>query len=228
MTRVKICGLTNVEDAVVAAEAGADLLGFIFYEKSPRAVTRQMVAVITETLRSLEVMRLPLCVGVFVSPTVDEVVDTLNDCKLQGAQVNRAKVSMIRQMQAMTGGAAYAAIQPQTYDESVPFIDPAQGTTSNIAPWLPRLLLDAYHPQLSGGTGLRIDSALVEQFTCSVPNLMLAGGLTPDNVAETIRQVRPWAVDVCSGVEAAPGKKDHGKVKAFIQAVRDVDKELTQ
>jgi phosphoribosylanthranilate isomerase len=230
MTLVKICGLTNFLDAQAAVEAGADFLGFIFYAKSPRAATPEVAARIMQAFDDG-----PAGVGVFVSPEADEVKATLSEGGLKAAQIHRIGPNELREVRSRLYGAAYAAIQPQSYGEALASLglvnfDPDAGdppTKPYRTPaWCPQLLVDAYHPSLHGGTGQRADLDIGRQLAARVPRLTLAGGLTPDNVAETIRTVRPWAVDVASGVETAPGKKDHGKVRAFIQAVRDVDKEF--
>jgi phosphoribosylanthranilate isomerase len=224
MTQIKICGLTTVEDVQTAVDAGAEFLGFIFHEKSPRYVTTAQVVAIMDFLRAYDTFRLPLCVGVFVNPTVAQVEQTLAATGLQAAQIHKATPDLIREMRGQFRGSLYPAVQPRTTEEIAPFTalddNPAVYPT---AFWLPQLMIDAYHPDLSGGTGHRADLSLAAEIAATVPRLMLAGGLTPENVAETVRVVRPWAVDVSSGVEASPGKKDHGKIRAFVHAVRAVD-----
>jgi phosphoribosylanthranilate isomerase len=229
MTLIKICGITNEHDLIAAIEAGADLVGFILYDKSPRAVTREKVAEFMKMLRGLDVPRIPLCVGVFVNPSVDDVVETVRECRLQAAQIHKVSgKAALGAMRQWTGGAAYAAIQPRSYEEAISALDfigdrdEANPDTIGIAPWLPQLLIDAYHPELSGGTGQRADLEIVRQVMTHIPRTMVAGGLTPDNVGEVVRAVTPWAVDVSSGVEASPGLKDHAKVRDFIQAVRAI------
>ncbi len=230
MTLVKICGLTNFLDAQAAVEADADFLGFIFYAKSPRAATPEVAARIMQAFDDG-----PAGIGVFVSPNADEVKAILSECGLKAAQVHRLGADDLRSVRARVYGAAYAAIQPRTHGEALASLDLVNFDANagdpprkpyRTPPWCPQLLVDAYHPGLHGGTGQRADLEIGQQLAARVPRLALAGGLTPDNVAEAIRAVRPWAVDVASGVEASPGKKDHGKVRAFIQAVREVDKEL--
>jgi phosphoribosylanthranilate isomerase len=227
MTQVKICGLTNTEDALVAVDEGVEFLGFIMYEKSPRYVTMARVATIMATLRGYDAPRIPLCVGVFVNPTADEVEQTLKLTGLQAAQIHKTTPATIGEMRTRLLGSLYPAVQPRTAEEIAPFIalddEPGMYPT---AFYLPQLLVDAYHPDLAGGTGKQADLGLAAEIAAQVPRMMLAGGLTPENVAATIQTVQPWGVDVASGVEASPGKKDHEKVRAFIRAVRAVDKEL--
>ncbi|MBX3085503.1 MAG: phosphoribosylanthranilate isomerase [Anaerolineae bacterium] len=227
MTQVKICGLTNIEDVQVAVDEGVEFLGFILYEKSPRYVTTARVARIMSFLRGYDVPRIPVCIGVFVNPSVDEVEQALAHTGLQAAQVHKATPDVIREMRTRTLGSLYPAVQPRTASEIVPYtaLDDEAGVYPT-AFYLPQLMVDAYHPDLAGGTGKQADLELAAEIAASVPRLMLAGGLTADNVATTIRAAQPWAVDVSSGVEASPGKKDHEKVRAFIRAVRAVDKEI--
>lgn len=221
MTYVKICGLTNLDDMFCAVDAGADLIGFIFYPPSPRNVTREQVAGLMEALRGYDATRIPMAVAVFVNPSVDEVAKTIEECGLQAAQIHKAPMETLRQMRERTRGSVYAAIQPRTVDEAQPYLDlEARDGVEGIAPWLPQLLVDAYHPDLLGGTGKQANLDLGRELAAQLPRLMLAGSLTPDNVATAIQTTRPWAVDVSSGVEATPGKKDHAKIMAFIQAAR--------
>jgi phosphoribosylanthranilate isomerase len=233
MTLVKMCGITNVADAQVAVEAGADFLGFIFADKSPRKITPETAARIVQVFEDVDGG--PKGIGVFVSPASAEVKRILTDCGLKAAQVHRLNRDELREVQSAVYGAAYAAIQPRTLDEALTALDLVNFDSgagdpptrpSRTPPWCPQLLVDAYHPGLHGGTGQQADLDIARQLAIRVPRLVLAGGLTPDNVARAIRAVRPWAVDVASGTESSPGQKDHGKIRAFIQAVRAVDKEL--
>lgn len=229
MTRVKICGITNEADMLAAIEAGADFLGFIFYEKSPRYISPAQVAALIGMLPGLDAPRVPLCVGVFVNPALDEVADVVQRCKLGAAQVHRADPVVLRAIHERLQGALYPGIQPQTFEEGMAAIKAGaanEAETMSVPPWLPQLLVDAYHPDLAGGTGRRADFELAGRLVSAVDRMMLAGGLTPENVAETIQAVRPWAVDVSSGVETAPGRKDHAKIRAFVQAARAADDKL--
>jgi phosphoribosylanthranilate isomerase len=227
MTLVKICGITNERDMVVAVEAGADFVGFVLYEKSPRAVTPEQVAHLTAYIRQMEAPRIPLCVGVFVDPAAEHMMDILSACGLQAAQVHQTDRSALTGLSDWMREAMYPAVRvaPSAEHGAADLVQLGAASVQ-IAPWLPQLLLDAHHPTLYGGTGLRVDVQLARAAAGRFERLMLAGGLTPDNVGETIRTVRPWAVDVSSGVEAAPGRKDHEKIRAFIQTVRAVDEEL--
>lgn len=201
MVKVKICGLTNLDDALAAVEAGADALGFVF-APSPRRVD-------PETVRTV-VHRLPpfvTTVGVFVDRSVEEINEIVDFCRLGAVQLhgaeNETEASRIRAgviRVVRMGG-------PDGFDE-------------NLRPGA-ALLLDAYHPELKGGTGLTFDWSLAAD-AARKRRIILAGGLTPENAAEAVRTVRPYAVDVSSGVEAEPGRKDHEKLERFIHAVKSV------
>ncbi len=221
-TRVKICGLTNAEDALVAAEAGADLLGFIFYERSPRYVTPTQVCAIVAQVRSLGYRspvtghRSPILVGVFVNPSVAQVLETLEHCGLDLAQLHGEEEPEVL---AALGGRAFKALRPATLAEA----QTAAGRYASLGPMAgPNLLIDTYHPTLRGGSGQTGDWSLAADLA-GRHRLLLAGGLTPDNVAAAIAQVRPWGVDVAGGVEAAPGRKDHHRLHAFIAAAHSAD-----
>ncbi len=234
MTLVKICGLTNFADAQAAIEAGADFVGFIFYEKSPRKADPAEVARILSAYAGEDRYRTLVSVGVFVSPGMEQVKATLTYCGLKAAQLHNLNASEMADARRVTYGAAFATIRPRSVEEALTALDlvradSAPGNDLYRTPgWCPQLLVDAHHAELQGGTGQQANHNAAHELTLRIPRLMLAGGLTPDNVAEAIRTVRPWAVDVASGVEASPGKKDHGKIRAFIQAVRDTEKEFSQ
>ncbi len=222
MTLVKICGITTLADMTAAIEAGADFLGFICYPKSPRYVTRDTLMTLMELLRGLDAPRIPQCVGVFVDPDPDEVYQTVEKCRLQAAQIHRASPEKMQTINTRLHGVCYPAIQPRTFEEALIALNP---DLISAPPWIPQLLIDAYHPELAGGTGKRADLEIAHRLTEVVSRLMVAGGLSPDNVGEVLRVLRPWAVDVSSGVEYAPGKKDHALIRAFIQAVREASQE---
>jgi phosphoribosylanthranilate isomerase len=208
MTRVKICGLTNLEDAICATEAGADMLGFIFYPKSPRAAHVDVVMDITPAVRAINPQ--VKCVGVFVNESPAHMLRILDLAGLDYAQLSGDEPPEV--LRAM-GSRAYKVVREGHQLAAFAFAIP------NPQPDAPDFLLDTPHTQLYGGTGVRADefvaSALARQ-----RRMILAGGLNPNNVAEAIRAVQPWGVDVASGVEAAPGRKDHEKVRAFVEAAR--------
>ncbi len=233
MTKVKICGITNLEDARVVIEAGADLLGFIFYEPSPRYVSPEAVkSIINEQLIihnsqfTIHNSR-PTFVGVFVNTPLPEVKRILDFCHLDAAQLHGEESP---EFVAHFNGRAYKALRPISPEEANTLIQKYQLSIINEQLTIqnpkskiqnpPCFLLDAYHPTLYGGTGHVADWTMAADIARRYP-IMLAGSLSPENVAEAIEAVRPWGVDVSSGVEAEKGRKDHGKVRGFVEAVRN-------
>jgi phosphoribosylanthranilate isomerase len=210
MTRVKICGITNTEDALVAAEAGADLLGFIFYPPSPRSVTPDQAHQIIKTLRvSLSPCPPISFVGVFVDEEPDSVRQIVTHCGLDYAQLH---------------GTEPPELVRALMDEGIGVIKGFRVRDGGSLAKLERYratayLLDAYVPGQPGGTGQTFDWELAVQAKKHGP-ILLAGGLIPENVAQAVRMVRPWGVDVASGVEAAPGRKDHDKLRRFVATVK--------
>lgn len=205
MVKIKMCGITNVDDARVAVEAGADALGFVMYRKSPRFVEP---AVVKAIVAGLPPFMLP--VGVFVNEEPDRVRTLMDDCGLALAQLHGDETA------------------PYCQDLGRPVLKALRlkdrGTFLALAEFSGRanvrgFLIDAFSDQAYGGTGQTVDWGLAQEVAQSMP-VVLAGGLTPVNVAEAIARVRPYGVDVSSGVELSPGKKDHRKVKAFIHAAR--------
>jgi phosphoribosylanthranilate isomerase len=222
MTWVKICGMTNLEDALVAVDAGADAVGFVFYEKSPRCVS-------VETARKI-VGKLPSKldkVGVFVNEPPERVSAIGGEAGLTAVQLH---------------GDEYK--NPQCYLEewgklffALSVADVLNGLTEPIGeviiPKLPQsstILLDSGTPEKRGGTGKTFAWAearwLVSALTRLHP-IVVAGGLTASNVGHAAEFLRPWGVDVASGVEERPGKKDPEKVRAFVKAVRDCDRKAS-
>jgi phosphoribosylanthranilate isomerase len=219
---VKICGITNLEDALVAVEAGADYLGFIFYPESKRAIMPQAAQIIVEVLRSE--VDCPFLVGVFVNETSERMADIMDMCDLDFAQLSGEEVpALIGETASPIFGVAYKALRPASLTEAEVeaewFLPPnyeAEIKRQKDDGGRPSILLDTFHPTLRGGTGETGNWAMAAKLAQDIPGLMLAGGLTADNVAEAVRQVRPYGVDVASGVEASPGKKDHDLVRAFV------------
>ena len=205
MTKVKICGIKTVTDALDAMEAGADLIGFNFYPKSPRYIDVGICRDIMSVMRRYGHITY---VGVFVNASVEEIRATIKTCGLSLAQLHGDETS---QMLSALNGKAFKAFR------GVPDAERLNGFGRNDAP---ALLVDASVKGAYGGTGVTADwngaAELAKKY-----QLLLAGGLTPENVAEAIRQVKPWGVDVASGVESAPGEKDPSKMKAFVQAVQE-------
>lgn len=213
MIRVKICGITNLDDGLVAAEAGADFLGFIFYPKSPRYVTPEQARDLIAALRESGFG--PRCVGVFVDEPVNNVRRIIDLCGLDLVQLHGSEPPLEVQMLAPR---AYKALRPKHWADAYAAVGTYQDFVT-VRPDQPAFLIDAYDPWKFGGTGQEADRRSARLVAAKFP-ILLAGGLTPENVAEAIEYVRPWGVDVSSGVETAPGRKDAKKVRAFIAMAR--------
>ena len=200
--KIKICGLTRVEEALAAAEAGADAIGLMFYEPSPRCVDLETAAAIAAALPPF-VSR----VGVFVDPEEGRVREVLERCRIDRLQFHgEESPEFCRQF----GLPVIKAVRVR--DESAL----AELAAYDREAWL----LDSYVKGVPGGTGEVFNWDLAVRAVALGRPVLLAGGLTPDNAAEAVRQVRPYGLDVSSGVEAAPGRKDADKVRAFIRAAR--------
>lgn len=229
MTKIKICGIKTLPDALAAVEAGADYLGFNFYPKSIRFIEVQECAKITAVLKK-EHPHVGL-VGIFVNAPIAEIKDILQTCSLDFAQLHGDESPEILAQLAPHAFKAFRGVPAKV-----------EAYARNEAP---ACLIDAAVKGAYGGTGVTADWSAAAELAKRYP-LLLAGGLNPDNVASAVRQVRPWGVDVASGVEvplqsrgiappqsggkvppqlggeASPGSKDAGKIKAFVQAVRSV------
>jgi phosphoribosylanthranilate isomerase len=209
--RVKICGLTTLDDALAAADAGADLLGFNFYRPSPRYLAPAECARILGALRNrgagVET------VGVFVNASLSEIRAILDDCGLDLAQLHGDEpVELLTGL----GDRAFKAIRPRSLEaarESLAYYGCGR------RPRAPALLLDAARPGQYGGTGQAADWRLAASLAKDYP-ILLAGGLQAQNVGAAVAQVRPWGVDVASGVESQPGRKDHAKMAEFVASIR--------
>ena len=200
MTSIKICGITRHEDAQEAARLGATFVGFVLWPGSPRAATLERVKTIVAALPG-DVTP----VGVFVTPTPD-AINAAADAGIRLAQVHgdaaadfaEARVPVIRAVHLAADRPD--GIEPDVDDELI--------------------VLDAHDPAKHGGTGTTIDWVRAARIARQ-RRIILAGGLTPFNVRQAIEQVRPFAVDVASGVESSPGIKDHGLLRAFIAAAKE-------
>ena len=202
MTKIKICGIKTVKDALAAMEAGADLIGFNFYPKSPRYIDVGTCRNIMSVMRRHGHVTY---VGVFVNASVEEVYATIETCGLSLAQLHGDENP---EMLSALNGRAFKAFRGIPTDIT--------GYERNDAP---ALLVDAAVKGVYGGSGVTADWTAAAELAKKYP-LLLAGGLTPDNVADAVRQVQPWGVDVASGVESVPGEKDAEKMSAFVKAVR--------
>jgi phosphoribosylanthranilate isomerase len=204
-TRIKICGLTRTQDALEAARLGVDALGLVFYPPSSRALDLDQAQRIRDVLPAFV-----QTVGLFVNPTQDEVETVL--CRMP---------ELVLQFHGDESH-AFCAGFGRPYLKALPM--GGQGVDPNLAashhPHASGFLLDSHAPGAVGGTGAVFDWSMIPVFERP---LILAGGLHPSNVAEAVRLVRPWAVDVSSGVESAPGVKDFIKMAEFVDEVRYAD-----
>jgi len=211
--KVKICGITNLDDAREAIEAGADLLGFNFYARSPRYIPPGNAREITAQIRA-DGGR-PLLVGVFVNSPLEEMRSILEIAQIDLAQLHGDEPVRVAEQ---LNGRGLKALRPTSETE-------AEIEAERFAPYgppAPALLIDAYRKDQYGGTGHTADWSIATRLAQQYP-ILLAGGLTPENVAEAIQQVRPWGVDVASGVEVSPGKKDAAKMRAFVERCQGVN-----
>jgi phosphoribosylanthranilate isomerase len=208
VTRAKICGITRAEDAELAADLGAWALGLILWPPSPRACEPAVAAGIVRQLR-----RRAEFVGVFVDPTLDEVADAVEHIGLTAVQIHGDQgPTFCAEVRRRTGVKVIKAVHVRTA-EAIADADRYRAVDFH--------LLDAAAP----GSGETWDWALVERHRTRVP-VILSGGLTPENLAEGIEKVHPYAVDVASGVESSPGIKDPEKLEAFLSIVRPPEPEL--
>jgi phosphoribosylanthranilate isomerase len=211
VTRVKICGVADPADARRVADLGAWALGMIFWERSPRACTLATGETIgAELQRRLEL------VGVFVNATLDEVAYAADRCGLTIVQLHGDEgPAYCREVARRTGAKVMKAVRVR---DAAQLHDLQRFHTDYH-------LLDAYSPRSPGGTGESFDWELARKHP-GTPPVVLSGGLTPDNVGEAIERARPFAVDVASGTEAEPGRKDPAKLEAFFAAVEAADARL--
>jgi len=211
MTLVKVCGITNLDDALAAVDAGADALGFNFYPRSPRYISpadaRELINQLPEPV---------IKVGVFVNEDLASVVSIAGEAKLTALQLHGDETpEYCRQLRGKYIIKAFGA--KKQFDWSAVGVYEVQA-----------IMLDTKDDVLRGGTGRTFDWSIAQRANGSTangrtPRLFLAGGLSPENVAEAIKTVRPYAVDACSSLEHAPGKKNHERIRAFVKAVRGVE-----
>ena len=212
MIKVKICGMTGGEDVRRACEYGADLVGFIFAEVSPRAVT---AAAAKKLIRNVSPNTGKA--GLFKDEDIEEVKRCVLSCGLDYVQLHGSespgycgelKETLLRE------GAVIGIIKTFKVKDSILGVPPAEYIHVDY------YLFDTYHPKMMGGTGTTFDWSVLKDLKSDRP-FFLAGGLTPQNVAAAVKTVRPYGVDVASGVEISPGKKDGEKVKEFIRNARN-------
>jgi phosphoribosylanthranilate isomerase len=229
MTWVKICGITNAADALNAVDAGADAVGFVFYDKSPRYVEAgTAAAIVAELPERIEK------VGVFVDVPQEKLAEIVNQVGLTAVQCSlgstpnaEVKTTFARPVRLLLPLSVTRLLGDERRLQGLmaEFLrvaeSPKRPNTQDA------FLLDSTAPDLHGGTGRPFDwqriAPLVHVMNRSV-KVVAAGGLNPGNVGAALRILKPWGVDVSTGVEAEPGRKDHGKVRAFVRAVRDAEK----
>jgi phosphoribosylanthranilate isomerase len=233
MTWVKICGITNLEDALTAVDAGADALGFVFYEKSPRYVAAETVSkIVRETPPQIEK------VGVFVNQPEDEISAVVDRTRLTAVQLYRSDCAEAFAARCM-GSSASARIKPKViFVASGDQFAEAGGVHLKDSFWeiqkglldnLFAVLVDCKSDAQPGGSGRPFDWTKARGTTRALNAIcptVVAGGLSATNVATAMTLLAPWGVDVSSGVESSPGKKDPEKVRAFIAAVRAAEKKI--
>ena len=216
MTLVKICGITNLDDARTAMAAGADLLGFNFYRPSPRFIELQAARTIINKLRA-EIRGLPRSVGmvgVFVNvPSPESVALMAKESGIDAVQLHGDEnAEFCRRLKTLLPDHFLIKVLRASAERVI-----ESATEYDVD----AIMLDAFDVELRGGTGHIVDWTLARLTRESVPRLFLAGGLSPENVSEAISKVQPYAVDACSALESSPGHKDPGRMNAFVRAVRN-------
>jgi len=207
ITRVKICGITNLEDAQLAIKYGSDELGFNFYEKSPRYITPQKASEIIRELPA-EITK----VGVFVNESVRRICEVASIAGLDAVQLHGDETHEF--VSELHGLLSINIVKAFRVKDGLEFEHVNKFDAHYI-------LLDSFSKNEYGGSGEQFDWSVVDTISVLLPQTYLAGGLTPENVGEAIGRVRPYAVDVCSRIESEPGKKDEDKLRRFIAAVRE-------
>ena len=200
MTLVKICGITSLEDALAAVDTGADALGFNFYDRSPRYISPANAREITDHLPPSI-----LKVGVFVNEELQSLLTIAREANLTAVQLHGDEspeyCRQLKQTFVIKAFGASADMDLSAYDVDA-------------------IMLDTKDELLRGGTGRVFDWTIARRANNAIPKLFLAGGLSPENVAEAIATVKPYAVDACSSLEETPGKKNHARMRDFVNAVR--------
>ncbi|MEJ7846620.1 MAG: phosphoribosylanthranilate isomerase [Pyrinomonadaceae bacterium] len=207
MIKVKICGITNLEDALVSIKLGAEILGFNFFEKSPRYISPGSAKEIIKKLPAESIT-----VGVFVNESIDSTSRIAQETGIDAIQLHGDETPEFTETVRLWTGLQLI----KAFRISNQFI------ASDVLKYdVDAILLDSYSHAGYGGTGKKFDWEIARQMRDLFPRLYLAGGLKPANVGEAVETVKPYAVDVCSGVEASKGVKDRKKVEAFIRNVRE-------
>lgn len=209
--RIKVCGITRLQDALCAAESGVDALGFIFHRKSPRYVDPEEARLIIEQLPPFVDV-----VGVFVDKDREEVEEIISFCRLGYVQLHgEESAKYIERLLRQTSPCeVIKAFRVGEHTVSEDF--------ETHIPYVKAFLLDTYDKELAGGTGKSFDWSILPRLELRKPYL-LAGGLNVENIEAALQSVRPYGVDVNSGVEVAPGLKDHQLIREFVRIVREFD-----
>ncbi|MCE2490679.1 MAG: phosphoribosylanthranilate isomerase [Anaerolineae bacterium] len=203
----------------MAARAGADMLGLNFYAPSPRSLTPKLAQEIANHLRDEIGEGCPALIGVFVNEDASRIADIGEQVGLDAAQLSGDEAPDALRAKALRRSPAFKSLRPKNSDI-------AQREAQLFTPGgpederLPSLLLDAWHPKLYGGSGEQASDDVARALSAAVPRLMIAGGLNAENVGRRVRALRPWGVDVASGVESAPGVKDADLVRNFVAAAK--------
>jgi phosphoribosylanthranilate isomerase len=204
MVLIKICGITNLEDALFCAENGADMLGFNFYPKSARYIKPHEAAKITRQVQTFRI-------GVFVNAGIEEILRTVDLTQLEAIQLHGEETpEFVHELKRRTDLQIIKAFRI-LHDFDIQKIRDFP---------VDAILLDSYNPLHYGGTGEIFDWKIAKSVREIFPKIYLAGGLSAENVARAIEEVKPFAVDVCTGVEKAKGIKDQAKIKDFIKVVK--------
>lgn len=214
---VKICGNTSLADARLAVEAGADAVGFVF-APSPRQVTVAEVAAITSHLAPKTEK-----IGVFVDAGLEEIYTAVRACGLTGVQLHFEAAADLPVKLHERLGPALRILRVVHFDSAASHLVSEQIAEHALNPHIDGVLVDSRTTMAVGGTGVTFDWAEARRTVfghAGKLELVAAGGLNPDNVAEAIATLQPWGVDVVSGIEAAPGRKDPDKVRAFVARAR--------
>ena len=205
MTFIKICGITNLDDALAAVAAGADALGFNFYKPSPRYIRPQSAREIVAQLPSTV-----LTVGVFVNEESQSVTRIANEAGVTALQLHGDESPTYCRELADRYVIKTLAVSRDFDVQAVKGYD------------VEAIMLDTRDNTLRGGTGRVFDWSIAAEVNKAVPKLFLAGGLSPENIAEAIEIVQPYAVDACSALEGKPGRKNHERMRAFVEQARSV------
>jgi len=201
IVKVKICGITNYDDAIAAVDMGADMIGFNFYPKSPRFISNEKAAVIVKKLPAFIDVA-----GVFVNSPLEEIRETMNECRLDWVQLHGDETPEFCESFLSLNVKTMKALRVKEQGD----IELAEDFFTDA------ILLDAFHPEKYGGTGISFDWNIVGHINKRV---FLAGGINPDNARAAI-ELGVYGIDICSGVESEPGKKDHEKMKRLFENIQ--------